>query len=95
MLDRAGNMPTWLDGWLANMLPYALLVIVGVFLLVGTYATRNWRLVAYAVVIATTYAALRWLELSLWAGLVGLGVVTIAIGAVLAVLPPEERVQFR
>ena len=103
MFDRAGNMPGWLDGWLADALPIALLTIVGVFLLVGTYATRNWRLVAYAVLVAATYAALHWLELSLPLGLVALGVVAIAIGIVLAlrfvrthpVLPAEKRVQFR
>lgn len=103
MLDRAGNLPGWLDGRLADGLPYALLTIVGVFLLIGTYATRSWRFIGYAVLIGVAYALMRWLDITLWVGLAGLGVVALVLGVVLAVrfvqthpvLPRDQRVQFR
>lgn len=102
-LQRTNTMPAWLDGWLAAFMPYALLTLVALFLLVGTYATRNGRLIVYAVLIAATYASLRWLGLALWLGLVGLGGAAVVIGTVLAVqfvrthpvLPHDQRVQFR
>jgi hypothetical protein len=101
LYTRSGNLPDWLS-WLDEGMPYAILTIVAIFLLIGTYVTRDWRFVAYAVLAAVAYGLISWLEIHLGAGLMVLGGVVLLLGLALVarfvrthpVLPPEDRLQF-
>lgn len=103
MWDRNAQTPAWLSRWLTDFMPWTLLAITVVFLAVGTYITRNWRMVAYAVLAAIAVSVAFWFEVALWVSLVILGAIIFAIGLGLIfqfvqtheVLPPDQRLQLR
>ena len=103
LVGRNGVMPEWLSTWLDSYLPITLLAIVILFLAVGSYATRNLRMVGYGVLMAVAMAVGLWMDIVLWQGLVMLGVIITVIGLLLLwdfirthpILPPDQRLQFQ